>query len=221
MPGFVRIVRFSLRFAAIIFMKEEENGMYVMKDSEYMFVFTGPDGSGRKTVADAVAQTLGIRKVPGYATRKPRPGEVDGVDYHFISRTLYDQLEEDGEFLESIELRGNKYGIRDKDVARAFEKSGSVYLILNREGADILKEKYGDHCIRLFIYADRRTVEERQRALGLPDDVIQEHLSRYEYDMEYQSQCEHAFENYDLAHTVFDITNTLEKYLNRGLVDKD
>jgi len=39
--------------------------------------------------------------------------------------------------------------------------------------------------------------------------------------MEYQSQCEHAFENYDLAHTVFDITNTLEKYLNRGLVDKD
>ena len=122
-----------------MFMKEEEIGMYVMKDSEYMFVFTGPDGSGRKTVADAVGQTLHIPKVPGYATRKPRPGEVDGVDYHFISRTLYDQLEEDGEFLESIELRGNKYGIRDKDVARAFEKSGSVYLILNCEGADILK----------------------------------------------------------------------------------
>lgn len=195
--------------------------MYKLKESEYIIVFTGPDGSGRKTVADAVGQTLAMRKVLGYATRAPRPGEVNGQDYHFITQALYEQLEEQGEFLESIQLRGNKYGIRDTDVAQAFESSGSAYLILNREGADILKEKYGSHVIRIFIYADRRTVEERQRSLGLSEEVIAGHLARYEHDMAYQSSCEHAFENYDLAHTVFDIVNTLEGYLNRGLIEKD
>src|SRR5690606_18105202 len=107
--------------------------MYKLKESEYIIVFTGPDGSGRKTVADAVGQTLAMRKVLGYATRAPRPGEVNGQDYHFITQALYEQLEEQGEFLESIQLRGNKYGIRDTDVAQAFESSGSAYLILNRE----------------------------------------------------------------------------------------
>ncbi len=195
--------------------------MYELKDREYIFVFTGPDGSGRKTVADRVGQTLGINKVLSYATRKPRPGEVNGQDYHFISHELYEQMESQGEFLESVAIRSNRYGLRDSDIAQSFKLNGCIYLILNREGADILKRMYGDHVIRLFIYADRQTVEERQRKLGLDDEVIADHLSRYDHDMAYQPECELAYENYDLAHTVYDIVRELEGYLKRDLVEKD
>lgn len=195
--------------------------MYELKDREFVFVFTGPDGAGRKTVADQAGATLGMKKVVSCATRKPRPGEVNGHDYHFISHELYEQMERQQEFLESIRIGANRYGIRELDVARSFETHGCIYVIVNRQGADILKRLYGERTVRLFINADRETVAERQRKKGLDEAVVGEHLARYERDLAYRRECEHAFENSDLAHTVWDVTNTLERYLKRGLVERD
>lgn len=193
----------------------ERNGM------DRIFVFTGPDGSGRKSVAEAVGQTFGMNKVISYVTRKPRPGEVNGQDYHFITKEEYRQMERQGDFLESVEIEGEYYGIRRTDVENRLKESGCVYLILNREGAERIKEIYGDSAIRLFLYADRRTLEERHKALGLEPEVIASRLRRYDDEMAYRSSCEHSFGNLDLADTVSRITETLEHYLQRGLVDKD
>jgi len=186
-----------------------------------IFVFTGPDGSGRKSVAEAVGQTFGMEKVVSYATRAPRPGEVNGQDYVFVNHDEYRELERRGEFLESVEIDGQLYGIRSVDIERRLSQHDSVYLILNHEGASILKNIYGDNAVRLFLYVDRRTAEERQRNLGLEEEVIAKHLGHYERELSYRSSCEHAFENYDLAQTTYEITNTLETYLQRNLVDKD
>ncbi|MFC4811455.1 guanylate kinase [Paenibacillus sp. GCM10023250] len=190
-------------------------------DRKLIFVFTGPDGSGRKTVADSVGTTLGIAKVLSYATRKPRPGEVNGQDYHFITPELYEQLESSGDFIESIALNGNRYGLRGIDIEQRLGMGGSIYLIVNPEGAQLLKEQYGDRLVRLFIYADRRTVEERLKESGLAPGIVQARMNQYESAIAYQPSCEHAFENYDLAHTVFEITNALEHYLQRNLVERD
>lgn len=195
--------------------------MYEFGEREKVIVFTGPDGSGRKSVAEAVGHTFGMAKVVSYATRAPRPGEVNGQDYHFVSHATYGQMEQQGEFLESVTIDGQNYGIRGIDIEEQLDLRGCVYLILNREGADILKKVYGDKVVRLFVFADRRTVEERQQRLGLDSGTIEAHLSHYDSEMEYRSSCEHAFENYDLAQTTYEITNTLETYLQRNLVDKD
>ncbi|MBP3967264.1 guanylate kinase [Paenibacillus lignilyticus] len=195
--------------------------MSEQKDRELIFVFTGPDGSGRKTVADSVGTTLGITKVISYATRRPRPGEVNGQDYHFITPELYDQFDADGDFIESVTVNGNRYGLRGKDIAYSLKKGGSIYLILNHEGAHALKDMYGERVVRLFIYADRRTVQERQAQEGIDPDIIKSNLDQYETAIRYQPRCEHAFENYDLAHTVFEISNTLESYLERNLEERD
>lgn len=195
--------------------------MYELKDRDKIIVFTGPDGSGRKSVAEAVGQTFGMDKVISFVTRLPRPGEVNGQDYHFITQEAYREMEQQGEFLESVEISGNLYGIRSRDVDSNLHLNGCVYLILNHEGADILKRIYGNKVIRLFLYADRRTIEARQRNLGLHEDVIVRHLNTYDLEMEYRNSCEHAFENYDLGQTTYEITNALETYLQRDLVDKD
>ncbi|QHT59144.1 guanylate kinase [Paenibacillus lycopersici] len=195
--------------------------MNVESDRKLIFVFTGPDGSGRKTVADSVGATLGIAKVLSYATRKPRPGEVNGQDYHFITPELYEQFERAGDFIESISIGGSRYGVRGEDIEQSLRQGGSVYLIVNPEGAQLLKDRYGDQAVRLFIYADRRTVQERQQESGLDAAIVQAKMDQYETAIAYQPNCEHAFENYDLAHTVFDISNTLEHYLQRNLVERD
>jgi guanylate kinase len=188
---------------------------------ERIIVFTGPDGSGRKSVAEAVGQTFGMVKVVSYVTRPPRRGEINGQDYHFVSRETYLEMERDGQFLESVEIDGNLYGIRKSDIEELLKQHGTVYLILNREGAERLKEIYGDKVIRLFLYADRKTLEERHYAMGLDEDVIARHMSHYDEEMEYRSQCEHVYGNYVLADTVSRITATLEEYFQRGLIDRD
>lgn len=196
--------------------------MYELKEKERIFVFTGPDGSGRRSIADMVGNTLGIKKVISWTTRPPRPIEEEGQDYHFITRDEFMEAAERGEFLEHVEIDGHLYGIKNKDVEQMFEKYSCIYLVLNTEGAEILKRLYGDKVVRLFIYADRRTLEERERKQGIEDAAIRSHQSNYERDMAYMKQCEHSFENVgDIAHAVFDITNLLETYLERDLVDKD
>lgn len=195
--------------------------MYHLKDQEMIFVFTGPDGSGRKTVADMVGTTLGINKVISYTTRACRPAEEDGQDYHFITREQFDEDEKRGEFVESVEIDGIKYGIKSADIEKMFRDNDFIYLILNSRGARTLKQLYGDKVTRIFIYVDRDIIIERQKALGVSQDVLDSHFKHYDEDMAYKEECRHAVENTDLPHTVFTVTNILEQYMNRGLVERD
>src|SRR5690554_4479888 len=195
--------------------------MYELKETEQIFIFTGPVGAGRSTVANMVGNTLGMKKVISYTTRAPRPSEEHGQDYFFISRDQFTQSLNDNEFLEHIDINNNLYGIKNKDVELLFDQYSCIYLILNPTGSDILKKYYGDKAIRLFVYADKAIVEERQRKKGLPESDITNHLNSYDSDMAYMSQCEYSFENLDLAHNVYEITNILDTYLDRKLVDKD
>jgi guanylate kinase len=195
--------------------------MYELKETERIFIFTGPVGAGRSTIANMVGNTLSMKKVISYTTRAPRPSEEHGQDYYFITREQFIQAIEGDEFLEHVDINNNLYGIKNKDIEHMFEQFSCIYIILNPSGADILKKYYGDKVVRLFIYADRSIVGERQRKKGLSEPDISNHLRHYDEDMAYMTECEHSFENLDLAHNVFDITNLLDTYLDRGLVDKD
>src|SRR5690606_18587025 len=119
-------------------------------------------------VADAVGLTLGLRKVISYTTRGKRPIEEDGQDYHFVGEEEFREAALAGQFVEHLTIHGFQYGIKEQDINTLFSK-GNVYLVLNRHGADILRQKYGDRVVRIFIYADRTTVAERQREVGLSE----------------------------------------------------
>lgn len=195
--------------------------MYNLKEKELIFVFTGPDGSGRKTVSKLVAEsTLQMTGVISYTTRERRHYEKEGEDYHYLSREAFESAKANGEFLECVEINGNLYGIKEKDVKDTFEESGCIYLVLNTEGAEILKKLYGDKVVRFFIYADRNTVKERQVERGDDPEVIQKHLAHYDEDMAYREKCEHVFENYRLDHVAFEVTNTIEDYFKKKLMLK-
>ncbi len=195
--------------------------MYALKEREMIFVFTGPHGAGRKTVAEMSGSTLGMKQVISYTTRPQRPTEVDGQDYHFITRDAFAEAEAKEEFMEVNEIDGFLYGIKSRNVENMFQSSGSIYLILNRYGAETIKKIYGDHVVRIFIYASRDALEKRLRESGDSEEDIARYLSHFEEEMEYRTECEHVFENVDLAHTVFDLTKTLDNYLGRNLVDLD
>jgi len=195
--------------------------MYETNDKEWIFVFTGPDGAGRKTIAEMAGTTINMKQVLSYTTRKPRPNETDGIDYRFVSLDEFARSQKNDEFIEAVQIDGNWYGVKSADVRQELQRYGCVYLVLNRQGSDILKRIYGDKVIRFFIYADIDTVVGRLKQRGESEEAIRRYMSRYEQEMAYKNECEHAYENIDSSHTMFDLTKTMESYLQRGLLDLD
>jgi guanylate kinase len=190
-------------------------------DKELIFVFTGPNGAGRKTIAEMAGSTINMKQVLSYTTRKQRPNEEEGRDYFFISRDEFQKAQAGDEFVESLEIDGNWYGIKSSDIESQLGEFGCVYLIVNGRGAEILKNLYGDKVKRFFIYAAKETISGRLRARGDAEDRISVYMSHVEEEMEYQSKCEHTYENFDSSHTIYDVTKVMEQYLQRGLLDLD
>lgn len=195
--------------------------MYQIKEKEKIFIYTGPDGSGRKTISKMVATMFDMETVLSYTTRPPRHYEQDGRDYHFVDTETFERMKNNGEFLEHVEIEGIHYGIREEDVIKAFENHNLIYLTLNPEGAEKLKLMYGDRVMRLFIYADRDTVIERQRARKDDEEAIARHLRQYDSIMEYKNQCEYAFENFDAPQCSFQVSEVIEAFLDRDIIITD
>lgn len=195
--------------------------MYELKEKERIFVFTGPDGSGRKTVANMVGNTLGIRNVISYTTRPKRSSEVHGQDYYFVSFEEFKEAEKNNEFIEVDEINGHFYGIKGYDVEQQFKNNDFIYVVVNTKGASVLKKLFGEKVIRIFIYVDRDIIIERQKLIGASQETIDNHFRDYDKEIAYKSECRHAFENTDLAHTVFAVSQVLEQYMGRQLEDKD
>ena len=195
--------------------------MYNIKEKEMIFIYTGPDGSGRKTVAKMVATAFDMVTVVSYTSRPPRHYEKDGEDYHFVSEETFKKMEENNEFLESVNIDGFYYGIREEDIVEAFENHDLVYLTLNPEGTEKLKQMYGDKVMRFFIYADRETVLERQRQRQDSEEDIKRHMAHYDEIMEYRKECEHVFENFDSPQVSYQISEVIEAFLDRGMIVTD
>jgi guanylate kinase len=195
--------------------------MYQIKGKEKIFVYTGPDGSGRKTIAKMVATAFDMETIISYTTRSPRHYEKNGEDYHFVTEENFSQMETNQEFLESVEIDGIHYGIREQDIVEAFQNHDYVYLTLNPEGTDKLKKMYGENVVRIFIYADRDTVIKRQHDRQDADDVIERHMTHYDETMSYKNSCEYAYENYDSPQVAFQISELIESFLDRNLEVSD
>ena len=79
--------------------------------SGLLFVITAPSGAGKTSLIDALLkEERGLRLSISYTTRPPRPGEVNGREYHFVANATFDAMLAAGEFLESAEVHGNRYG---------------------------------------------------------------------------------------------------------------
>jgi guanylate kinase len=98
-----------------------------------VFVITGPSGVGKGTLIRTLRERIpGLELSVSATTRAPRPGEEDGVDYHFLSGAEFERRLEAGEFLEHAEYAGNRYGTLRSEIGRAAE-AGARALVLEIE----------------------------------------------------------------------------------------
>ncbi|HET8640111.1 MAG TPA: guanylate kinase [Solirubrobacterales bacterium] len=101
-----------------------------------VFVITGPSGVGKGTlIAELLRRVPDLELSISATTREPRAGEVDGRDYHFLSREEFDRRVEDEDFLEFATYSGNRYGTLRSEVQRRLAAGRSVLLEIEVQGA--------------------------------------------------------------------------------------
>ena len=109
-----------------------------------LVIISGPSGVGKDTIIDALRRLPGARDyhyVVTATTRARRPGEVDGVDYHFLEPDTFARLRSEGEFLEANEVHGNWYGTPRTQLRDALAAGRDVILKIDVQGAQVVKEK--------------------------------------------------------------------------------
>ena len=137
----------------------------------HLYVIAAPSGAGKTSLLRAVmARRPGLGFSVSCTTRKPRPGEVDGRDYHFIGRADFERLVEAGEFVEHANVFGNLYGTRLSVVESALAEGRDLILEIDWQGARQVRERLPE-AVQVFILPPSRAeLERRLRDRGSDSD---------------------------------------------------
>jgi guanylate kinase len=144
-----------------------------------LFIVAAPSGAGKSSLVNAVlAADPQLVLSISHTTRAPRPGEVNGREYHFVHRDAFLSLIAAGEFLESAEVHGNLYGTSQAAVQGVRESGRDVVLEIDWQGAQQVRRIFPD-AIGIFILPPSMAeLEKRLRARNQdPDDVIRRRLA--------------------------------------------
>ena len=135
-----------------------------------LFVVAGPSGAGKKVVLDRVrAEDSGLVYSVSATTRSPRPGEVEGREYYFMTPGEFSTTAEAGEFLEYADVHGQRYGTLESELDRLLAAGMDVVLEVDVQGAAAVRRKYPE-AVSVFIVPPRfEVLRERLASRGSED----------------------------------------------------
>lgn len=135
--------------------------------SGHLFIVAAPSGAGKSTLVNALLEREpGIVLSISHTTRPPRPGDVDGVQYHFVDRAVFDRMVAAGDFLEHADVFGNGYGTSRGAVEPSLAAGCDVLLEIDWQGAAQVRRAMPG-CVSIFILPPSRAeLERRLRARG-------------------------------------------------------
>ena len=183
-----------------------------------ILILSGPSGSGKSTIYKAAIGDLGgIEFSVSCTTRQPRPGEIDGRDYYFISRERFDALVAENAFAEHAEVHGNCYGTLKSELLDRVRRGIDVLLDIDVQGAAQLRTLCADSaefceaCEFIFIMPPSfEELERRLRARGTEsEESIRRRLANAKGEMDRAGEYDHIIANDDLARAVREFTDLI------------
>lgn len=166
-----------------------------------MVVLSSPSGAGKTTLTrkllagnDDMAMSISA------TTRKPRPGEVDGKDYLFVTKDSFAEMIDDQAFLEHAKVFDHHYGTPRGPVEDALEQGRDVIFDIDWQGAQQLTQAAGDDLVRVFILPpNMRELEQRLRTRAQDsDEVIAKRMSKSESEISHWAEYDYVIVNEDV-----------------------
>ena len=174
---------------------------------------SGPSGVGKGTIRNKLFENndLNLFFSVSMTTRKPRPGEVDGQDYYFVSREEFDKNIENGNLLEWAEFVGNRYGTPKDKVEKMREEGKNVLLEIEVNGTAQVLKKVEDAISIFILPPSLEKLENRIRGRSTEtEDVIQGRLAKATKELELQTQYKFKVVNDDINKAVEEIRNIIK-----------
>ena len=172
-----------------------------------LFIISAPSGAGKTSLVKALLDsTPDIKVSVSYTTRAMRPGEVNGVNYHFVTRDAFIERMEQGDFLESAEVFGNFYGTSQDWVKKQLASGGDIILEIDWQGAQQVR-KLMPAAVSIFILPpSRKTLLERLRGRGQDnEEVIAKRYAEAVNEMSHYAESDYLVINDDFQKALQDL----------------
>lgn len=166
-----------------------------------MLVLSSPSGAGKTTLSRRLLDSdPEIDMSVSATTRKPRPGEVDGTDYFFLSTEDFGIMRNRGEFLESAKVFGNYYGTPRKPVEDALARGRDVLFDIDWQGTQQLDESAPEDLVKVFILPpSAQDLEKRlERRAQDPADVVAARMEKASDEISHYQEYEYIIVNDDV-----------------------
>jgi len=175
-----------------------------------LFIVSAPSGAGKSSlVSAALAEDKRLALSVSFTTRPPRAGEANGREYHFVERKTFESMLARGEFLESAEVHGNRYGTSGKWIAEARAKGLDILLEIDWQGARQVRKAFPD-AVSIFIMPPPPVLEELERRLrGRGQDTeeaIQRRLSAAREEISHAAEFDYVIINKEFEEARRDLT---------------
>ena len=178
-----------------------------------LFVITAPSGAGKTSLIEALTREDPSLKLSiSYTTRAPRPGEKDGVDYHFVDDTAFLGMQRRGEFLESAEVHGYRYGTSKTVITDVLARGEDLILEIDWQGARQVRAIYPE-CVGIFILPPSiEELEHRMRTRAQDaEPVIRRRLDNARGEMEHAGEFDYAIINKDFDTARHELAAIIQK----------
>ena len=173
-----------------------------------VLIVSGPSGAGKGTLIEGLLRRFSFLTVAVSATTRPqRPGEVDGREYHFVSRETFEQLIQLDEFLEWAEVHGNLYGTSRREVTSAGDKRGIIFDI-DHQGARQIKSVHPGAISVFILPPSMEVLEARLRGRASEDEpTVQRRFAVAREEIAHYGQFDYLLVNDDLEQATLQLSS--------------
>ena len=181
----------------------------------FNIVLSSPSGAGKTTITKKISQKYPSIKISiSHTTRKPRPNEIDGVDYHFVSRDKFEKLIKENSFYEHAKIFDNYYGTSKQSVNKLHQEKYDVVFDIDWQGTKQLSQYKELNLIKIFILPPNK-IELKNRLINRNQDnsqTVEKRLKQYESDIQHWSDYDYVVINNDLESCFSQIVKIIESH---------
>lgn len=182
----------------------------------YIFVISGPSGVGKTTICNLIKQKfINLELLITTTTRQPREKEVDGIDYNFISKEIFNEMIVQNKFVEHTTIYNNHYGIQFESINQIINKNYHPVLNINYQG--LLKLKNNNlfkNIVSIFISPP--SIESLKQRMSNRNEHydLSLRISEAELEIKNSNYYDYYIINHDLNKAVSEVNNIISKYLS-------
>lgn len=187
----------------------------------HVFVIAAPSGTGKTTLCRRILEAdEGLQISVSHTTRRPRAGERDGVDYHFVGTPEFRALNDQKAFLEHAEYGGNNYGTSWRSIEDPLAAGRDVVLEIEVQGAAQVRDRMPSACLIFLLPPSLAVLEGRLRGRKTDDEaVIQRRMAHVDNELRAARLFDYAIVNDELEQAVRDVLEVIEAVRAGGDAD--